>query len=122
MEIKLAKNGKGQKLWSKAKKIIPGGNMLLSKRAEMFLPELWPSYFSKAKGYKVWDLDNKEYIDMSVMGIGTNILGYGNKEVDDAVKKTIAQGNMSTLNCPEEVMLAEKLIEINPRLMEINPD
>jgi len=29
----------GQVLWKRAKQIIPGGNMLLSKRAEMFLPE-----------------------------------------------------------------------------------
>ena len=42
--------GTGQKLWNRAKKTIPGGNMLLSKRAEMFLPEQWPAYFSKAKG------------------------------------------------------------------------
>lgn len=106
--------GTGQKLWKRAKQIIPGGNMLLSKRAEMFLPELWPAYFSKAKGCKVWDLDGNEYIDMSIMGIGTNILGYGHPEVDDAVRKTIAAGNMSTLNCPEEVYLAEKLIELHP--------
>jgi glutamate-1-semialdehyde 2,1-aminomutase len=106
--------GTGQKLWNRAKKIIPGGNMLLSKRAEMFLPDLWPAYFSKAKGYKVWDLDGNEYIDMSIMGIGTNILGYGHPEVDEAVKKTVGLGNMSTLNCPEEVYLAEKLIELHP--------
>lgn len=106
--------GTGQKLWKRAKQIIPGGNMLLSKRAEMFLPDQWPAYFSKAKGCKVWDLDGKEYIDMSIMGIGTNILGYGNQEVDDAVRKTIDAGNMSTLNCPEEVYLAEKLIELHP--------
>jgi glutamate-1-semialdehyde 2,1-aminomutase len=106
--------GTGQKLWKRAKQIIPGGNMLLSKRAEMFLPELWPAYFSKAKGCKIWDLDGNEYIDMSIMGIGTNILGYGNQEVDDAARKTIDAGNMSTLNCPEEVYLAEKLIEIHP--------
>jgi glutamate-1-semialdehyde 2,1-aminomutase len=105
---------KGQKLWKRAKQVIPGGNMLLSKRAEMFLPDQWPAYFSKAKGCKVWDLDGKEYIDMSVMGIGTNILGYGHQEVDDAVRKTIDAGNMSTLNCPEEVYLAEKLIELHP--------
>ena len=86
--------------------------MLLSKRPEMFLPENWP-YFSKAKGCKVWDLDNKKYFDMCIMGIGTNTLGYGNKEVDDAVFKAIKKGNMSTLNCPEEVKLAEKLIEMN---------
>ena len=58
----------------KAKRVIPGGNMLLSKRAEMFLPNKWPTYFNKAKGCHVWDLDNNKYIDMSIMGIGTNIL------------------------------------------------
>ena len=106
--------GTGQKLWKRAKNIIPGGNMLLSKRAEMFLPDLWPSYFSKAKGCKVWDLDNKSYFDMSIMGIGTNILGYGHPEVDQAVMKNLQAGNMSTLNCPEEVYLAEKLVELHP--------
>lgn len=104
----------GQKLWKRAKKVIPGGNMLLSKRAEMFLPELWPAYFSKAKGCKVWDLDGQEFTDMCIMGIGTNILGYGNEEVDTAVRSVIDTGNMSTLNAPEEVYLAEKLIELHP--------
>ena len=99
---------KGQELYEKAKKLIPGGTMLLSKRPEMFLPDHWPSYFSKAKGCKVWDLDGRELIDMSIMGIGTNSLGYGNDEVDAAVLETVKKGNMSSLNCPEEVYLAEK--------------
>jgi len=103
----------GQKLWQRAKTIIPGGNMLLSKRAEMFLPNQWPAYFSKAKGCAVWDLDGNKYTDMSIMGIGTNILGYGHSEVDEAVIKTINAGNMSTLNCPEEVLLAEKLLDMH---------
>jgi len=105
---------KGQNLYKRAKKVIPGGNMLLSKRPEMFLPGQWPAYFSKAKGCKVWGIDGIEYIDMSIMGIGTNILGYGHPEVDEAVIKTVHDGNMSTLNCPEEVNLAEKLIELHP--------
>jgi glutamate-1-semialdehyde 2,1-aminomutase len=109
-----AKMGTGQKLWKRAKQVIPGGSMLLSKRAEMFLPDQWPAYFSKAKGCKVWDLDGNEYIDMSIMGIGTNILGYGHPEVDAAVQQTILAGNMSTFNCPEEVYLAEKLVELHP--------
>ena len=104
---------KGQELYKKAKKIIPGGTMLLSKRPEMFLPDNWPSYFSKSKGCYVWDLDGKKYTDMSIMGIGTNTLGYGHDEVDSAVNDTIKKGNMSTLSCPEEVFLAEKLLEIN---------
>jgi len=106
--------GKGQDLYKKAKTLIPGGTMLLSKRPEMFLPEQWPSYFSKAKGCKVWDLDGKEYIDVSIMGIGTNILGYCHPDIDNAVLDTINSGNMSTLNCPEEVQLAERLVEIHP--------
>ena len=105
--------GTGQKLYKRAKRIIPGGNMLLSKRPEMFLPGKWPAYFSKSKGCKVWDLDGREYIDMSIMGIGTNTLGYGHPEVDEAVIKTVKDGNMSTFNCPEEVYLAEKLIEMH---------
>ncbi|RHX91165.1 glutamate-1-semialdehyde aminotransferase [Leptospira yasudae] len=106
--------GKGQKLWRKAKTLIPGGNMLLSKRAEMFLPEHWPTYFSRSKGCSVWDLDEKKYTDMFLMGVGTNTLGYGHPEVDNIVLETIRKGNMSTFNAPEEVELAEKLIEIHP--------
>jgi glutamate-1-semialdehyde 2,1-aminomutase len=104
----------GQKLWQRAKRVIPGGNMLLSKRAEMFLPDQWPTYFSQAKGCKVWDLDGKEYTDMSIMGIGTNTLGYGHPEVDEAVMRVVQAGNMSTFNCPEEVYLAEKMVELHP--------
>ncbi len=106
--------GSGQKLWKRAKRVIPGGNMLLSKRAEMFLPDRWPAYFNRAKGCRVWDLDDREYVDMSLMGVGTNILGYGHPEVDAAVRSVVDKGNMSTLNCPEEVALAERLIEIHP--------
>lgn len=106
--------GKGQKLWKRAKSIIPGGNMLLSKRPEMFLPEKWPSYFTKTEGCSVWDLDGNMYKDLSVMGVGTNILGYSHYKVDESVIDIVKKGNMSTLNCPEEVYLAEKLIEMHP--------
>ena len=81
--------GKGQKLYEEAKKIIPGGTQLLSKRPEMFLPDLWPAYYSRAKGCRIWDLDGKEYIDVSYMGIGSNVLGYANDEVDTAAKEAI---------------------------------
>jgi len=106
--------GQGQELWRRAKQVIPGGNMLLSKRSEMFLPEHWPAYFSRAKGCHVWDLDGRELIDMTIMGIGTNLLGYGHPEVDAAVAATVSAGNMSTLNCPEEVLLAERLVQMHP--------
>ena len=67
--------------------------------------DYYSSYFSKAKGCKVWDLDGNEFIDMSLMGVGTNILGYGHPEIDEAVQRTVKDGNMSTFNCPEEVFI-----------------
>jgi len=106
--------GKGQSLYKKAKKLIPGGTQLLSKRPEMFLPDNWPSYYSKAKGVEVWDLDGNEYIDMSYMGIGACVLGYADPDVDSAVKSAVDNGSMCTLNCPEEVELAELLCRIHP--------
>lgn len=106
--------GTGQKLWRRAKRVIPGGSMLLSKRAEIHLPVGWPAYFSQARGCRIWDLDGNEFVDVGLMGVGTNVLGYGHPFVDEAVKRVIAAGNLSTLNCPEEVALAEALIELHP--------
>mgnify|MGYP001159963018 FL=1 len=104
----------GQKLWKRAEKIIPGGNMLLSKRPDYYLPNRWPTYYSKSKGSKIWDLDGKKFLDMSMMGVGTNILGYSNDRIDRAVQKNLPKGNLTTLNSPEEVYLAEKLLQLHP--------
>jgi glutamate-1-semialdehyde 2,1-aminomutase len=106
--------GKGQELYKIAKRRIPGGTQLLSKRPEMFLPDQWPAYYSKAKGAEVWDLDGKRYIDMSTNGIGACILGAADPDVDAAVIEAIKSGTMSTLNAPEEVELAELLCELHP--------
>lgn len=108
------KNGKGVALYRHAKGMIPGGTQLLSKRPEMFAPDVWPSYYSKAKGCRVWDLDGREFIDMSIMAVGACILGYADDEIDDAVVAAIRNGVNSSLNCPEEVELAEALIELHP--------
>lgn len=105
---------KTQELYEKAKNIIPGGTQLLSKRPEMFLPGKWPAYYSKAKGCEIWDLDGNHYYDFSIMGVGSNVLGYAYDEVDVAVKEAISDGSMCTLNAPEEVYLAEKLIQLHP--------
>ena len=106
-------NNSNKKIRQTAKKIIPGGNSLLSKRAEMFAPDIWPTYFKKANGIKVTDLNDNDYIDFTHFGVGTNILGYSNPEVNDAVKQCIDSGNICTLNPPEEVFVAEKLLSMH---------
>jgi glutamate-1-semialdehyde 2,1-aminomutase len=98
----------------RAKKLIPGMTQLLSKRPDQFSLGVWPGYYSKAQGVEVWDLDGNRYIDMSIGGIGANVLGYADSDVDEAVKEAVASGSSSSLNCPEEVELAELLCELHP--------
>ena len=104
----------GSLMWERACKVIPGGNMLLSKNRNLYSPSLWPTYYSRVKGSRVWDLENKEYIDFSSNGVGACSLGHGNEYVDGKVIEAINKGVMSSLNTPNEVLLAEKLIELHP--------
>ena len=104
----------GQKTWEKAKNIMPGGTMLFSKNPDLYLPKKWPAYFSKAKKCSIWDLNGTKHDDVFLMGVGTNVLGYANKKIDEKVKKVISSGNMSSLNSVDEINLAEKIIDIHP--------
>ena len=101
-------------MWQRAIKCIPGGNGLLSKRPDRYGSDIWPSYFSKSSGVSVIDLDGNSYIDMAQMGIGSAILGYANPELTNAVSDVLKEGVNCTLNAPEEVLLAEKLLDLNP--------
>lgn len=105
-------NDKNQKLYKEAVKIIPNGTMLFSKKPELYLPGKWPTYYSRARGAYVWDLENRRYLDM-YFGVGQNTLGYANREVDIAVNKSNRNGNMSSLNSDQDVKLAKKLIKIH---------
>jgi len=103
----------GISLYKYAKTIIPGGTTLFSKRSELHLPNKWPAYFNKAKKINVWDLKGNKYLDM-FCAVGTSILGYNNERINKSVLKNINKGNMTTLNCPEEVLLAKQIIKHHP--------
>ena len=104
------KKKNGVELYSYAKKIIPGGTTLFSKRSELYLPNKWPAYYSKSKKTFLWDLKGKKYLDM-FCAVGTSILGYANNKINYDIQKVLKKGNMTTLNCPEEVLLAEKILK-----------
>jgi glutamate-1-semialdehyde 2,1-aminomutase len=105
---------KSLKLQAKAAQIIPGMTQLLSKRPDLYSRGVWPTYFSQAKGSLVTDLDGNQYVDCSIGGVGATVLGYADKDVNRAVISAIRAGSASTLNPPEEVYLAEKLIDLHP--------
>lgn len=101
-------------LQERAKKRIPGLSQLLSKRPDRFSYGVWPGYFQRAEGVRVWDMDGNEYVDMSIGGIGATVLGYQDPDVDAAAVDAIRRGVASSLNCPEEVELADLLCELHP--------
>jgi len=105
---------KGNNLYSRALNVVPGGNSLLSKRREMFAPDQWPAYFESAKGIEVVDLDGNQYRDFSHFSVGTCTLGYGHDAVNKEVISCVNKGNMSSLNSPEEIYLAERLTKMHP--------
>ncbi|MBE2267255.1 MAG: aminotransferase class III-fold pyridoxal phosphate-dependent enzyme [Anaerolinea sp.] len=113
-EASINHSPKGTSLYTRAKKRIPGGTQLLSKRPEMFLPDNWPSYYKRARGVEVWDIDDNHYIDMSHFSVGACVLGYADPDVNAAVHAVVDAGSMSVLNCPEDVELADLLCELHP--------
>lgn len=114
MNSTMLNNKKSKELQDKAVKLIPGMTQLLSKRPDRYCRGVWPTYFKEAHGIEVVDLDNNKYLDFSIGGVGATVLGYADPDVNKAVIDVINQGSASTLNPPEEVALAEKLIELHP--------
>lgn len=105
---------KSLELQAHSKQRIPGWTQLLSKRPDQFSDGVWPGYYKKAKGALVWDLDDNCYVDMSISGIGANVLGYADDDIDNAVIQSIKNGSSSSLNCYEEVELADALCNLHP--------
>jgi glutamate-1-semialdehyde 2,1-aminomutase len=101
-------------LYERAGQRIPGKTQLLSKQPERFLPGRWPAYYRRAKGVEVEDLDGRTYIDVSIHAVGACPLGYADPDVEQAVIEAIRAGSMSSLNCPEELELAELLCGLHP--------
>jgi glutamate-1-semialdehyde 2,1-aminomutase len=104
----------GQQRYNRAREIIPGGTGLFGFRQELRAPDQWPPYFDEADGCEVVDLDGRRYIDMSTCGIGATVLGYRDPDVTAAVVDRVQRGTLTVLNPPDEVELAELLLQIHP--------
>ena len=112
-------SGRGQNLYRLAKTLIPGGTQLLSKRPEQFAPDQWPAYFAEARGCEVVDLDGREYLDFTHNGVGACLLGYAHPDVNAAVIRRVTLGSMGTLNCADEVALAQRLLAWHPWAQQV---
>jgi glutamate-1-semialdehyde 2,1-aminomutase len=107
-------DARGQALYDDAKRKIPGGTQLLSKRPEMYAAGQWPPYFAEANGVEVVDVDGRRFIDMTTMGVGTCLLGYSDPDVNAAVVRRVHLGSTCTLNSADEPPLADALLALHP--------
>ncbi len=102
------------KMQRRALERIPGMTQLYSKRPDLYSYGVWPAYYKQAKGAVVQDLDGRELLDFSIAAVGAAVLGYADDDVDRAVCAAVSAGVCSSLNCPEEVSLAERLCGLHP--------
>ena len=82
---------RGQRLYRRAKRLIPGGTQLLSKRPEMFLPEEWPAYYDRARGAEVWDLDGHRYADF-LNDFSAGLYGHSHPVIRQAMAEALEAG------------------------------
>jgi glutamate-1-semialdehyde aminotransferase len=104
---------KSRKLFEEALTLIPGG-VLGARKPGDFIDGEYPIFLDNGNGCRLTDVDGNEFIDF-LCGYGPIILGYGEKEVDDAVYKQITQkGFCFSLTQKFQNDLARKLTQIVP--------
>ena len=96
------------KLFSRAKELIPGGIFGHYKYA---VREAGPKFFSKAKDAYFWDVDGNKYVDL-ICGWGPMILGYNNPIIDKAAQSQYSSGNTVSIASPVMIDLAETLVDM----------
>jgi glutamate-1-semialdehyde 2,1-aminomutase len=70
-------------------------------------------YVKRAKGPRIWDIDDNEYIDYRI-GYGPAILGYADERVDAAARDGIEVGGVFALATEREVVVAERIKKMVP--------
>jgi glutamate-1-semialdehyde aminotransferase len=101
------------RLWERARRVIPGGTQTLSKAPSQFVDGVSPKFLTAGHGSHVWDADGNEYVDWP-MALGPILLGYDYPAVTEAVVAQIHEGTTFTLMHPREVELAERLVDVIP--------
>lgn len=104
---------KSKSLLERARKVIPSATQTFSKGPNQWPGGVSPHYLSRGEGAWVWDVDGNKYLDY-LMALGPIILGYGNKRVNDAVKRQVDEGTVFSQMHPLEVEVAETLVDLIP--------
>lgn len=98
-----------QALRVRASKVLPNG--VYGHESTALLPDAYPQFFTRAEGAYLWDADDNKYLDF-MCAYGPNLLGYGDKRVDEAATAQLVLGNAMTGPPPIMLDLAETFIDM----------
>jgi glutamate-1-semialdehyde 2,1-aminomutase len=100
---------RNKELIERARRVIPGG--MYGHQSVGLLPDVYPQFFIRAEGTRLWDADGNQYIDY-MCAYGPNLLGYGHEAVEAAAAAQQRLGD--TMTGPSEIMvdLAEKFVSL----------
>ncbi len=99
--------------FQKAKALMPGGVNSPVRAFKAVGDD--PIVVTRAKGDRLYDADGNRYIDYC-MSWGPMILGHGNIKVLNALRKAIRGGTSFGTLCPNEIRLAELILEAYPSI------
>jgi glutamate-1-semialdehyde 2,1-aminomutase len=97
---------------SRAKAVIAHSALTNSKRPSCFT-SVYPTHLTEAHECFVWDDGNKRYADF-ICALGTNLFGYANRTVNEAVKRQLDKGALYSLSSTLEVEFAEMFLNYMP--------
>lgn len=107
---------RSSELFQRAQKRIPGGVNSPVRAFRNVKGE--PFFVERAEGAKVWDVDDREYIDY-VGSWGPAILGHAPKVVVDLIREAAARGLSFGIPNPLEVELAELICKWMPSIEKV---
>lgn len=101
------------KLLRSAERVIPLGSQTFSKSRTQYPVGVSPFFASKSSGSYIWDVDGNKYIDL-VASLAAVTLGYGDPDINKAVKRQLKKGVSLSLSSKIEALVAEKIIDLVP--------
>jgi glutamate-1-semialdehyde 2,1-aminomutase len=104
---------RSRELFERGRHSVPGGTHSNSRAAEPY-----PSYFRRAQGAYLWDVDGNRWTDY-VMGNAAVLLGHGNPAVIEAVKRALDDGLGAGVESELSVAAAEKFLQLVPRAEQV---
>lgn len=102
-----------ERLLRLAEAVIPLGSQTFSKSRTQYPVGVSPFFASKSSGSYLWDVDGNKYVDL-VASLAAVTLGYGDPEINKAVKRQLKKGVSLSLSSKLETVVAEKIIDLVP--------